>query len=96
MVNTNIDNTTITFEFPIKTILGEALMKNILHSTLLNFYSITTKDLETLLFEFNVLCRSYDYTSNGQKIKFFPPLEKELHYIGLWVLEVRLFPLGMI
>ena len=38
------------------------------------------------MFEFDVLCRSYDYVSNAQKIKLFPSILKgeSLHlFMGL-------------
>jgi len=30
------------------------------------------EDPDTFLFEFHVLCRSYDYTVDAQKLKLFP------------------------
>jgi len=46
-------------------------MKNISPSILPNFHGIRSEDLETLLFEFEVLCRSYDYPHGAQKLKLF-------------------------
>jgi len=59
------------FEFPIGDIKGEAPMKNIPLSSLPSFQGMTMEDLNTFLFEFDVLCRSYDYISNAQKLKLF-------------------------
>jgi len=36
------------------------------------FHSLTSKDPDELLFEFDVLCRGYDYTTDPQKLKLFP------------------------
>ena len=55
-----------TFEFPIRnprsTITHQ--MKNIPHSALPNFHGMASEDPDTFLFEFDVLCRSYDYVTN--------------------------------
>jgi len=47
-------------------------MKNIPHSSLLDFHHLSKEDPDTFLFEFDVLCRSYDYVSDAQKVKLFP------------------------
>ena len=47
-------------------------MKNISPSVLPRFHGKATKDPDEFLFEFDILCRSYDYTSNEQKLKHFP------------------------
>jgi hypothetical protein len=52
--------------------LGTAPMKNIPLSSLPNFHGLSSEDLDEFLFEFDILCRSYDYTSNAQKLKLFP------------------------
>lgn len=64
--------TITTFEFPIGDIRGEVPMKNIPLSSLPSFKGMTVEDPNTFLFEFDVLCRSYDYTSDAQKLKLFP------------------------
>jgi len=70
MENVNANDIFPTFEFPIENILVEAPMKNIPLSTLPNFHGLTSEDPDTFLFEFDVLCRSYDYTSNAYKLNF--------------------------
>jgi len=60
-----------TFEFPIKDSLGTSQMKNIPPSTLPNFCGTSSEDPTAFLFEFDVLCRSYDYSSNAQKLNLF-------------------------
>lgn len=36
------------------------------------FPGLTLEDPNAFLFEFNVLCKGYDYTTNPQKLKLFP------------------------
>ena len=62
----------MTFEFPIRYPYEEAPMKNIPHSTLPNFYGLPSEDLDTFLFEFDVLCCSYEYIIDAQNVKLFP------------------------
>ena len=35
------------------------------------FHGLTSEDPDAFLFEFDVLCRDYDYTTNPQKLKLF-------------------------
>jgi hypothetical protein len=67
----------ITFEFPIKETEGILQMKNIPPSALPNFRGLPSEDPDTFLFEFDVLCRSYDYYSDAHKLKLFPATLKE-------------------
>jgi len=59
-----------TFIFPIvdtSAILGEDVkMKNIPHFVLPQFYGMSTEDLDSFMFEFNILCRTYGYTDDIQ------------------------------
>jgi hypothetical protein len=53
---------------------------------LTQFPWLASEDPNTFLFEFDVLCRSYDYSSDAQKLKLFPTTLKEatLHwFMGL-------------
>ena len=59
-------------EFPIGEIRGDAPMKTIPLSALPNFQGIHIEDPNTFLFEFDIVCRSYDYITNAQKLKIFP------------------------
>jgi hypothetical protein len=70
-------------------------MKNIPLSALPNFNGLTNEDPYTFLFEFDILCRSYDYTSDAQKLNLFPATLKGDALDSLWALEVRLFLHGM-
>jgi hypothetical protein len=47
-------------------------MKNIPPSTLPHFHGMSSKDLDSFLFEFDILRRSYNYVRDAQKIKLFP------------------------
>ena len=47
-------------------------MKPITLTTLPNFHGISCEGLDTLLFEFDIVCRGYDYIIDAQKIKIFP------------------------
>ena len=57
--------------FPIRETNGDTKMKNISPSALPHFHGLTTKDPDTFLFEFFVVCRTYDYTKDEQKLKLF-------------------------
>ena len=70
-------NSNMIFEFPIRYPKEESPKKNIPHSSLPIFYGLTSEDLDTLLFEFGVLCHSNDYTSDAKKPKLFPATLKE-------------------
>ena len=66
-----------TLQFPIKHPEGIAPMKNILPSVLPRFYGKVVEDPDEFIYEFDILCRSYDYTTNAQKLKLFPATLKE-------------------
>jgi hypothetical protein len=38
---------------------------------------MVTKDLNIFLFEFDILCRSYDYTTNAHQLKLFSATLKD-------------------
>jgi hypothetical protein len=65
------------FEFPIRESDGEAKKKNINPSTLPHFHGVFSKDPNTFLFKFVFICRTYDYTTDEQKIKLFPSTLKD-------------------
>jgi hypothetical protein len=72
MENKNVKVETSTFRFSIRGYNEEIKMKNIPHSALPIFHGLSKEDLDTFLFKFDVLCRSYDYMSYAQKLKIFP------------------------
>ena len=47
-------------------------MKNISPSVLPNFHGSRNEDPEEFLYEFEVVCRTYDYLEDAQKLKLFP------------------------
>ena len=61
-----------SFGFPIVDEESHTTMKNISPSVLPNLYGLRSEDLETFLFEFEVVCRTYDYMEDSQKLKLFP------------------------
>eukprot|EP00253_Pinus_taeda_P006459 PITA_06459 len=61
-----------SFGFPIVDEESRTTMKNISPSVLPNFYGLRSEDPETFLFEFEVVCRTYDYMEDAQKLKLFP------------------------
>ena len=63
---------TTSIEFPIEDILGDVPMKHIPLTSLQNFHGLYSEDLDTFLFEFDIICRGYDYISDDQKLKIFP------------------------
>ena len=66
-----------TFGFPILDLAQNASMKNIPTSSLPTFYRKSTEDLDTFLFEFDILCRSYNYLQDAHKLKLFPSTLKD-------------------
>ena len=55
------NQTEATLGFPILEIAQDVNMKNIPPSSLPTFYGKRNEDLDTFLFEFEILCRSYNY-----------------------------------
>jgi len=52
--------------FPIRETNGVTKIKNISPSTLPHFHGLTTKDPDNFLFEFAVICRTYDYAETKE------------------------------
>jgi hypothetical protein len=63
---------TSTLEYPIVDPVANAPMKAIPLQNLPTFHGLISEDPDAFLFEFDVLCRGYDYTSEPQKLKLFP------------------------
>ena len=66
-----------TFGFPILDTMQDVTMKNIPPSSLLSFYGKSNEDPDTYLFEFDILCRSYNYLQDSHKLKLFPATLKD-------------------
>lgn len=47
-------------------------MKNIPPSVLPNFYGMLSKDPDSFMFKFDILCRTYGYTDDTHKLHIFP------------------------
>jgi hypothetical protein len=78
MAHEIVKEETSTFRFSIRGSNEETKMKNIPHSTLSNFHGLSKEDPNTFLFEFDVLCRSYDYVSDAHKLNLFPSTLKDV------------------
>ena len=60
-----------TFEFPIK-YLGVTQMHIFPPLSLPNLHGLKNEDPDKFLFEFEILCRGYDYCTNDERLKVFP------------------------
>jgi hypothetical protein len=73
-------------EYPIVDPVVNAPMKVIPLQNLPTFHGLISEDSDAFLFEFDVLCRGYDYTYEAKKLKLFPSTLKgvALHwFMGL-------------
>ena len=71
------DNEEGPLGFPIQDTDVSVHMNSIPLSFLPKFHGMRSKDLETFLFEFEILCKSYGYLSHTQKLRFFPATLKD-------------------
>ena len=81
-----------TFRFLILDWAPNVVMKNINPSILQTFHGMTTENLIAFLFKFDILCRSYNYVDDAQKLKLFPATLKTLSlrwFIGLGEYIIR-------
>jgi hypothetical protein len=74
----NVATETETFGFSILDISRNISMKNTPLSSLPTFKGMSTEDPNLFLFEFDILCRIYNYSDDAQKIKLFPTTMKDL------------------
>ena len=51
--------------------------ENMPHSSLPTFYGKSNEDPNTFLFEFDILCRGYNYLQDAHKLKLFPATLKD-------------------
>jgi hypothetical protein len=65
------------FEFPIWETSGETKMKTINPSILPHFHGLVSKYPDTFMLEFVVICRTYDSTTDEQKLKLFSSTLKD-------------------
>ena len=66
-----------TFGFPILDTIHNVTMKNFPPSCLPTFYGKINEDPNTFLFEFDILCRSYNYLQDAHKLKLFSAALKD-------------------
>ena len=67
-------------------------MKNIPASSLPTFYGKNNEELDTFLFEFDILYRSYNYLQDAHKLKRFPTTLKDSAlrwFMGLGEYSIR-------
>lgn len=79
-VNSNEKGNREIFEgsFPIRETNGDTKMKDRSPFVLPHFRGLTTEDPDTFLFEFSVICQTYDYTDDEKKLKLFPSTPKDV------------------
>lgn len=65
-------DTPVTFAFQISNQERGKQLKSIPPNALPNFYGFVNEDLDTFLFVFDVLYRSYDYVTNAHHLELFP------------------------
>lgn len=70
-----------TFGFSVVDPDTQVQMKNISPSTLPHLSGKVHEDLDSFLFEFDILCRSYDYSLDAKKLKLFLATLKETLYL---------------
>jgi hypothetical protein len=56
-------------------------------SSLPTFYGKSSEDPKTFLFEFGILCRSYNYLKDAKKLKLFPTTLKD--FALRWFMGLR-------
>ena len=86
------NRTDTTFGFPILDTAQDVNMKNILSSSLPTFYGKRNEDIDTFLFEFDILCRSYNYLQDSHKLKLFPSTLRDSDlrwFMGLGEYSIR-------
>ena len=62
---------TSTLQYPIVDTAANAPMKEIPLQHIPTFDGLTSEDPDAFLFEFDMPCRGYDYTTDPQKLKLF-------------------------
>ena len=75
--NHPLEETIATLQFPIINPIGQAPMKNISPLLLQHFHEKAIEDPDEFIFEFNILCCTYDYTSIEKKLNLFPATLKD-------------------
>ena len=64
-------------EFPIRDFDDQSPLQNINPLAFPKFLGLSSKDLDTFIFEFEVVCRTYDYFIDAKKLRFSPSTLKD-------------------
>ena len=64
-------------------------MKNINPSSFPHFHGYASEDPDTFIFEFEVVCKTYDYMSKAKKLKLLPSTSKDATLRLFMSLEVN-------
>ena len=72
LANQEPQGQTSILEYPIVDPVANGLMKVIPLQNIPTFYGMTIEGPGAFLFEFDILCRGYDYTIEPKKLKLFP------------------------
>ena len=81
-----------TFRFPVLDLTHNINMKNINLSILPTFHWMSTEDPDAFLFKFDILCWSYNYINDAQKLKLFLATLKDASlrwFMGLGECTIR-------
>jgi hypothetical protein len=74
----------VTFDFPIIDPTTIVQMKNIPPSALPHFHGMVSEDPNAFIFEFYILCHSYDYSNDDtktQNISYHPQIALNLVFV---------------
>lgn len=65
-------------QYSILDTVANELMRAIPLQNIPTFHGLTLEDPNAFLFEFDVLCQGYDYTTDPKKLNFFPSTLKRV------------------
>lgn len=73
----NEEDLETTFGFPFLDITRNITMKNTPLESLPLFHGMSSEYFDSFMFEFDILCRSYNYYGDAHKLKIFPATSKD-------------------
>jgi len=76
-VEERIEEEQVMFKFPILEIGEQVRTKNINPHGLPHFHGMAIEDPKQIIFKFDVICRTYDYKNDAQKLRLFTSTLKE-------------------
>jgi hypothetical protein len=74
----------VTFVFHIVDLTKNIQMKNISPFVWPHFHGMVIEDPDAFIFEFDILCRSYEYWNVAHKLKLFPATLKDS--VSCWIM----------